>query len=42
MLAEYFYLLLVCGDGVVVVGEDGIVCGGAVVAFVVKAAYELE
>ena len=41
MFVEYFCLLLVCGDGVIFVCEDGFVCGGVVVVFVVEAACEL-
>ena len=35
-------LLLVCDDGVVVVCEDILVCGGVVMVNVVEDAYELK
>ena len=41
MLVEYFCLLLVCGDGVIVVCEGGFVCCVIIAVFVVEAAYEL-
>ena len=33
---------MVCGDSVVVVSKDGLVCGVVVAVFVVETAYEFE
>ena len=42
LLNQYFCLFLVCDDGVVVVCEDILVCGGVVTVNVVEDAYELK
>ena len=40
MFVEYFYLLMLCVDRVVVVYEDGRVCGVVVAVYVVETAYD--
>ena len=42
MFVECFCLLLVCGDSVVVVCKDGLVCGVDVTVFVVQTSYKFE
>ena len=42
MFVEHFCLLLVCGDSVVVVFKDGVMCGVDVTVFVIENVYEFE
>ena len=42
MFVDYFCLLLVCGDSVVSVCKDSLVCSVDVTVFVVQSSYEFE